>query len=499
MNIRTLILTIMACVSSVTAKSKPHPVNPELELIISSTQVTNSSAAAYPGMLSFGRLIETNYGEKAAASIVRSWILSYAMPTKVAGQVIPPREKAFGKVIESWVKKDGFTGESLLDWTPNLANAPLKLLSIVNRQDIAIASNVAPTSELHISRAKSPLLDASLSEQEIERIKVLSRSVRNSSSSGGSSSGYYRASSGAGEVRFIYCLTDQSGTPLKGGMTVILEFDQLNLFSRNNLNVISVEKSAHYTAKRWHALGRHKVINSAYLSELCALVFEAITPIETPNLRPTVNELIAASPMLRLRTNDSALGEGREFRQFDSSGKSLIPSLLSSSLPDAFNDPKTPEAQALAKWLTASNVLSQELTVNGKRVKLATASSRVLPGRENDTAWKSATPTHGGQVSREIRRHISMNSCIGCHGQETGSDGFHIAPPSNDYLPSLLSEFLTDTSKIAITKDPYADYEYKQAGELARRIKIFEHLVDPKILNLNRFQKLTADAKHTSH
>lgn len=170
-----------------------------------------------------------------------------------------------------------------------------------------------------------------------------------------------------------------------------------------------------------------------------------------------------------------------------------MPTLLSASLADVFCDPETAESRALSKYIAKENRLPLQVKVGRKMIKLSTASSLTFPEKEENTAWNIRL------ISKEQRRHISMNSCAGCHGKETESDGFHISPPVNRLLPSLLSEFLSDDSKRNNIKDPHSSRRYRQPGELGRRLRIHEALIHPGIVNPRRFEKLTTDAKITAH
>ncbi len=460
-------LSILSMALTATAIATPHPIKPEHELIITSPRVVNSDLAVYPGPLSFGGLLEANYGKSSAPEVARSFILSFTKPTRVNNQTIPARTKAYQKVVKPWLEKDGFEETNLFSWRPNLANAPFKLTAIVNRQDIAIANSISPTPDF--SRTFVPR----------------SSTFRRRFSTGSGTESYYGSSiPPAGELRLIYCLTNADGTPIEGGMTVIFEYDQRNLIVSNpEENPISTRRPSgqanHQVAKLWNMLSSHEKLDVGYLRDLENLVVKATTTEKQDTFR------FRGGPMLRIRTNDNALGIGREFRQFNSSsGSNLSPALLSTSIHDKFYIEKSEYSKVLSNYIFGKRSLPQEVMIKNKKISTSTAHSIVLPGRENRSAWK------GYRVKNSIRRNISMNSCIGCHGNETGSDGFHLAPPIDSKLPTLLSGFLANNEANNAMEDPYTQKSYSGRGELARRKYIQELFLDPDSAQDEQFAKL---------
>ena len=482
---RTLRVILLALTLSSEAAKPAHPVYPELELLITSPRVVDSPAAHYPGDWSFGTLMERTFGEKLAPSVVRSWLLSYDFTQKIATYDVPAREKARRLLIEPWQKADGFTGSHSLEWRPDFKNAPFQLLAIVNRQDVGI---IQP----------------------------------NTSSS---STEYYNTSGSAGELRFVYGVTDQEGQPLLGGMTIILEFRSgfIDFFGKDVASAPERRQMLlHELALEWHHLGRRGQIDKIYLEELAQLTNILTTPLfgeraPTPlGQKPLGDDYIESTcdqpaafgfsrlqalgvpgtqALLRIRTNDNALGAGREFRQFNIHEWGILPAPVSASPAQDFWDEGSSAHQKLVKYFKQAEpsaaFLPTELEVDGTVVPVLGGHSLVMPHQE-DIAWRA------DRLSAQTRRKISLNSCIGCHGSETNSSGFHIAPRLN-YVPSLLSDFLASTDERKTTKDPVSNERYTQKGELARRISIQEELLKKRNIRSNRFAKLRSNQELAPH
>ena len=118
-----------------------HKISPEKELVIVSPSVVDSDEAKYPGRLSFGYLMEQAFGKEKAPEIVRDWLQSWEVDYKVAGRVVKARPAVKKLIIDPWKKKDGFESGCGKMWEPDFANAPVRLLSVVNRMDMGGASD----------------------------------------------------------------------------------------------------------------------------------------------------------------------------------------------------------------------------------------------------------------------------------------------------------------------------------------------------------------------
>ncbi len=73
-----------------------------------------------------------------APGLVKHWLESFERRQEINGFPLAPRPAMRTRLVEPWMKKDG--ARSFADWTPNLANAPFRLLAIVYRPDLGIVA-----------------------------------------------------------------------------------------------------------------------------------------------------------------------------------------------------------------------------------------------------------------------------------------------------------------------------------------------------------------------
>jgi hypothetical protein len=133
-------------------------------------------------------------GPTAPGTFVKQWLLKWDANQTINALTVARRQTIRSVVIDPWKTRDGQAGATDAAWNPNLANAPFRLLAIVNRLDLnrGDGANV----------------------------------VEN-----------------AGEGRFVFGVTDNGGAPLP--FTVIFEYEQ-----------IATDRAAlRGWAQQWHALG----------------------------------------------------------------------------------------------------------------------------------------------------------------------------------------------------------------------------------------------------
>jgi hypothetical protein len=191
-----------------------------------------------------------------------------------------------------------------------------------------------------------------------------------------------------------------------------------------------------------------------------------------------------------VRTNDGALGEGREFREFalDTSGQ-LRPGTLAHTPAPVFFDEKSEWNVVLASLVSSSigkpgtrrggsALLGFSLprTVQSASDKVSTLAAHAMIYNNDETAcWSS--PSLKDPLGRHI---VSKNTCVGCHAGETATvDCVHIQSRRAGE-PSKLSAFLTDTTfkKFNDPVDPSVHYEL---SELPKRMTLFRSLFDDTV------------------
>ena len=116
----------------------PPGISIEKELLITDLSVVNDArASAANGAWSFGGLM-TALAPDDAAGRVKQWLDSFGRRSDVNGFPLPQRPAIRTRLIEPWLRRDG--AASFASWTPNLANAPFRLLAIAYRPDLGVVT-----------------------------------------------------------------------------------------------------------------------------------------------------------------------------------------------------------------------------------------------------------------------------------------------------------------------------------------------------------------------
>ena len=229
-------------------------------------------------------------------------------------------------------------------------------------------------------------------------------------------------------------------------------------------------------AKQWKDLEalRGETYNAA-LEAITVQVTEAGT---NPSQRPN------QSSLGQIRTNaflnespDLAPWEMREFRLVSTT-------LPGPSLPFAgrlFEDTvkQTPDLSfngttALAGYANANSaaiLLNAHVVPESLSGQPFLAGYAPLPG---NGAVASAVPQffwNGPAITTSsVRHHLSLNTCNGCHGQETGTVFMHVDPFGT------LSRFLTGTGPRGVP-DPADKFVFHRFNDLARRRQALEEIL----------------------
>jgi hypothetical protein len=140
---RYLLLVAACWLATVPARAEeictfpaPQDISIEKELLISDLSVVNDARASDPdGAWSFGGLMK-GLSADDAPGLVKQWLESFNRQQRINGFPLAPRPAVRTRLAERWMKTDGAI--SLAGWTPNLANAPFRLLAIVYRPDLGI-------------------------------------------------------------------------------------------------------------------------------------------------------------------------------------------------------------------------------------------------------------------------------------------------------------------------------------------------------------------------
>jgi hypothetical protein len=246
----------------------------------------------------------------------------------------------------------------------------------------------------------------------------------------------------AGEGRFVYGVLDESGASLL--FTVILEY----------LLPARSEAERRDWARAVHALQAAPFPSDAYNQALQTLT-------ERYTARDAMPEPAHGSALLRIRTNENALGRNGqwEMREFHLSSRTggLEPAPLAQTPDASFNG-----SARLARFIDANEASILRET-------------HEVPATLDDTPFQAGALINRldywqttGITSSELRHKFSLNTCDGCHGGETATSFFQVFP-RNAGTQSQLSSFLTGE----VSRDPSTGKD-RTYNELARRRQLLE-------------------------
>ena len=128
-----LLLTVISPFTGRARSSQTHEIVPEKELLITDTRVVDSE---YATSFSFGYLVESLVGARGVDTFFANWVKLWDGAQLVNGDLVKARPAIREELIEPRQYKDGHGRESGEPWEVNLANAPFRLLAIVNRLDL---------------------------------------------------------------------------------------------------------------------------------------------------------------------------------------------------------------------------------------------------------------------------------------------------------------------------------------------------------------------------
>jgi len=122
-----------------TTPTTPTPggtvIDAKRELWITSVSVVDDPRARANGPWSFGGLMTAMAPSPATAGqFTKDWLATFRSTAPVNTFAMDDRNKLDKAILRGWMKRDGAT--DFATWTPNLANAPFRLLGIVYRPDL---------------------------------------------------------------------------------------------------------------------------------------------------------------------------------------------------------------------------------------------------------------------------------------------------------------------------------------------------------------------------
>ena len=238
----------------------------------------------------------------------------------------------------------------------------------------------------------------------------------------------------AGEGRFVFGLLDQNCNPTSA--TLILEY------------ALPAPESADevHWAQDWHALGDLEA--ESYRDAL-----EALTRRFTD--AGVMPQRANGSAINQVRTNDILFTGRWTLREFHLSEDGLLISAPTKNTPDAsFN---------------GSPDVASAFTELGEVPETMFAAESTI-----DMTW-----SFGDETDSETRHEIAVNTCNGCHGNETGTNFLHISNRAMG-TPAALSGFMTGMD----VTDPVSG-EVRHMNDLARRQADLEAFLAANPLSAN--------------
>lgn len=364
----------------------PAAVNPARELLVRHPLVVDDPTRTYNacngvgtplGPWTFGRLMTDIANEPVTgidpAAFVEHWLSQWRGARTINGFTVPARAAAMQAWLNKWPR--------LPDGRLDLAQAPMRLLAIVNRLDLG-------------------------------------------------NSALYGASNG-GEARLVFgaldCAPDLFSTEAMQ-MTVIFEYR----VAAPTCHAVRAK------ARQWHDLGSLALGSAAYNTAL-----QAITDQFTPAGSDPA-QLPNRSAIGQVRTNDFALGSPWELREsrLIATGKRAgwLQHATVAQTPDPSVETATPAR--LADFINANEPAIMALTHQVPLqypVGSPFLGGNALSGGVSGPGHFWNAP---GILNLEARHRFSFATCDGCHRPETRNDFTHIRPRSFG-AESHLSDFLT--------------------------------------------------------
>jgi hypothetical protein len=225
------------------------------------------------------------------------------------------------------------------------------------------------------------------------------------------------AEGNAGEGRFVFAVMGPFGVE---PFTVILEY---KLPAQTEEHVLE-------WANLWHGLSQHPFPSEQYNTALEALTLRFSGRGAAPGR-------VNGSALSQLRTNDFSLVQRWEFREFTlSEGTGMLEETTIKLTPDlGFNG-----TQVLANFVNQN----QEAIRSERHVVPEQFEGQAFLGGSvfNDLIFWSSP----GIFDNEARHKLSLNTCNGCHGPETGSTFLHVQPRFSPGSEATLSPFLLGTT-----------------------------------------------------
>lgn len=399
-------------------------VDPARELLITSTSVVNDPGRTFDvctgvgnpnGVWTFGHLMtqmaNTPMTGIDPSDFTRRWLQRWQINQNINGFAVPARPNIANLVINSW--------PLLPNGKLNLAQAPFRLLAIVNRVDL-----------------------------------------RENTIYGGGS---------AGEARLVFGVINRNNCGSTPQFTVIFEYGikKANCFELRDW------------AQQWHDLSSLVLGSPAYNAALQAITTQFTSanadPSKLPN-KSALNQLRtnenALNPLWELREFmlSSAGFDAGQLREVTTK---QTPQTVLNNTNVIRNFINANQAALLAETHLVPNQFPAGTPfLSGSSFNPAFMAGSPAPGPAN-FFWRGPAVIN----SNEARHKLSLNTCNGCHGGETHTNVFTHIMPRPAAAPAGLSGFMTGIN----LNDPVSGVP-RSFDELDRRAQDLDTLVNSSCL-----------------
>lgn len=266
--------------------------------------------------------------------------------------------------------------------------------------------------------------------------------------------GTYGTTNSAGEGRIVFSALTADGFATR--MTVIFEYE---------LQAESCEEVLEW-AKDWHALGALK-FGPAYNAALEKLVDR----FAGENVAPSKPN---GSALNQFRTNELVGEFPWQWREFH---LSALTGFLEQGTVAQTPQTVLNESKAIRDYVNQN----EAVILNGTHVVPLQFANAPFRGGSSDGGQNGLTAHFRAQgiLNNEARHLFSLNTCVACHTEETGTNFFQAGPRSPGQ-PTFLSGFLTGTS----LPDPVDPSTTRTFNDLKRRVHDLEKLLESGCIDL---------------
>lgn len=406
--------------------SLPAFVDPRRSLFVTAPAVVEdptrtvhpcTGAGTPMGVWTFGHLMQELAGGADPSAFTADFFAQLAAAAPVANGLVPPARDV-STLLALWPKRP--------DGALDLARAPMKLVAIVNRIDLA--GNVS----------------------------------------------YGRV--GGAEGRLIFQAMDPRTPDCKPLATPQI-FQLIFEYGVPRDSCVALRD----WALGWKALAAHPLGSPAYNAALAALTEPLVRAGAAP-VRP------GGSALHQLRTNEQALGGGWHLREFRLTAAGLRAVSVRQTPDVSYNGARSgARAAELAAWINARQaaVLAGRHTVTDFLGTGAGAAALLGPFAENrpvrklvfgpaeEPLWLTSLWRATGIASPMLRHRFSLATCDGCHGRDTDTTFVHVGTPERGTRvgqEAQLSGFLTGSS----VRDPDEPSLTHRFAELTRRAAVLQ-------------------------